>query len=66
MKPDTDTMAKRYTSIIVIVVLLAVLIILRAIGFMTFGRRGWQTVANRFNADSVVVQPQRARHHVVD
>ena len=59
MKPDTDTMAKRYTSIIVIVVLLAVLIILRAIGFMTFGRRGWQTVANRFNADSVVVQPQR-------
>jgi|GEM_PF-58353 len=59
MKPDTDTMAKRYTSIIVIVVLLAVLVILRALGFMTFGRRGWQTVARRFEADSVVVQPQR-------
>jgi len=59
MKPDTDIMAKRYTSIIAIVVLLAVLIILRAIGFMTFQRRGWQTVARQFEADSIVVQPQR-------
>jgi cell division protein FtsI (penicillin-binding protein 3) len=52
-------MTKRYTSIIVIVVLLAVLIIVRALGFMTFQRRGWQTVASRFEADSVIVQPQR-------
>ena len=59
MTPETDTMTKRYTSIIVIVVLLAVLIIVRALGFMTFQRRGWQTVASRFEADSVIVQPQR-------
>jgi len=59
MTPETDKMTKRYTSIIVIVVLLAVLIIVRALGFMTFQRRGWQTVANRFEADSVIVQPQR-------
>ena len=52
-------MTKRYTSIIVIVVLLAVLIILRALGFMTFQRRGWEIVASRFEADSVIVQPQR-------
>jgi len=59
MTPETDKMTKRYTSIIVIVVLLAVLIIVRALGFMTFQRRGWQTVASRFEADSVIVQPQR-------
>lgn len=59
MRPETDTMTRRYTSIIVVVVLLAVLIILRALGIMTFQRHGWQVVASRFEADSVIVHPQR-------
>ena len=59
MPPSSQSMSRRYTSIIVIVVLVAVLIVLRALGFMTFQRRGWQTVASQFQADSVTVRAQR-------
>ncbi|MBR4434254.1 MAG: hypothetical protein IKS80_07080, partial [Bacteroidaceae bacterium] len=59
MPPSSQSMSRRYTSIIVIVVLIAVLIVLRAVGFMTFQRRGWQTVASQFQADSVSVRAQR-------
>ena len=59
MKPEIENIVKRYITIIVPVVLIALLIVLRALGFMTFQRKGWATVANRFEADSILVKPQR-------
>lgn len=59
MIADNEKIAQRYISVIVIVVLVAFLIVLRAAGFMTFGRKSWNVVAQQFEADSVRVQPQR-------
>ena len=59
MIADNEKIAQRYISVIVIVVLIALLIVLRAAGFMTFGRKGWNVVAQQFEADSVRVLPQR-------
>lgn len=56
---DNEKIARRYISVIIIVVLIALLIVLRAAGFMTFGRKSWSIVAQQFEADSVRVQPQR-------
>lgn len=59
MMSDNDKIAQRYISVIVIVVLLAVLIIIRAGIFMTFGHKDWAVVAKQFEADSVRIQAQR-------
>jgi cell division protein FtsI (penicillin-binding protein 3) len=59
MIADNEKIAQRYISVIVIVILLAILIVVRAAGLMTFGRKGWSVVARQFEADSVRVQPQR-------
>lgn len=59
MKPDTESMTKTYTTILAFVVLIALMIIIRAGLFMTFGHRDWKVIARQFEADSVKVQPQR-------
>lgn len=59
MKGDVQRMGGRYVIIIFFVVLIALLIVIRAVGFMTFQRKAWMTVAGRFEADSVLVQPTR-------
>ena len=59
MKIDSDKIAQRYVSVIIIVVLIAVLVIIKAAVLMTFGRKDWAVVAQQFKADSVYVQQQR-------
>lgn len=59
MKPDNESMTRTYTTILAFVVLIALMIIIRAGLFMTFGHRDWKVVAQRFESDSVVLQPRR-------
>ncbi|MBR5962735.1 MAG: transpeptidase family protein [Bacteroidaceae bacterium] len=59
MRADIESMTKKFTSVIIIVVLLAILIMIRAALLMTFDRGKWAVVAKRFEVDSVKVLPQR-------
>lgn len=59
MKPEVEKMVKRYVIMVIPVVFVALLIVIRALGFMTFQRKGWMEVASRFEADSVTVKAQR-------
>lgn len=63
MIPGIKNIMFRYTFIVVIMLVLAILIIVKA-GFIMFAERQyWKDVADRFVKENVVVPPHTGQHH---
>ena len=59
MKPEIPQMTRRYSTVIIVALMLAVLIIVKAVLLMTLDRSGWAAVASRFTAEGLSVPPTR-------